>query len=95
MRHQPFLSLCLLGLIALGCKSPMMRVRVPDTASGPPVVNHLTDLGGLPLPELGEIPLVHSDKTLTPGEWIAVRGKIWMPVPNYRLMGKGFPSRAT
>jgi len=78
MRHPlslSFLPLCLLVLTALGCKSPMMRVRVPDTASGPPVVERLTDLGGLPLPELGEIAPIHSDSTLTPGEWIAVRGK--------------------
>jgi hypothetical protein len=61
--------------LLLACSSThVVRVAAPEPSPGIPSIDRLVDLGGLPLPAIGEVPLDHSDARITPGEWVAVLG---------------------
>jgi hypothetical protein len=66
----------LLGCALLSaCAAPLVRVAQPDLREGVPVIDRLVDLGGLPLPDAGQLSQQESDGVLTPGEWVAVLGQ--------------------
>ena len=70
------LGLALLSWGAAGCSGTMSRIAGPSgTPAGPPRIDRVEDLGSLPLSPQGPLDLQQADGLLTPGEWIAIRGK--------------------
>ncbi|MBN2493431.1 MAG: hypothetical protein JXR96_02470 [Deltaproteobacteria bacterium] len=70
--------LCAAALLsAAACSGPMKLVRVaePMRTQDKPEIDRVIDLGGQVLPAQGEIRISDSDGKLSPGEWVAVRGK--------------------
>lgn len=70
------LGIGLLGMMS-GCGGALTRVDRPLLLrpQGPPSIERTQDLGGLPLPAVGQLSVEHSDGLYTPGEWIAVHGQ--------------------
>lgn len=70
------LGVSLLSWGAVGCSGTLSRIAGPSgNPAGPPRIDRIEDLGSLPLSPQGPLDLQQADGLLTPGEWIAIRGK--------------------
>lgn len=91
MMHSSVGSLataCVLGALAFGCRAPQTQAERP---LGPPSIEGVTDLGSLALPAQGDLASMHSDGLLTPGEWMAVRGRNLVAGSELTLGGRSLP----
>jgi hypothetical protein len=90
-RHFVLASGTVLTLLA-GCSAtPVVRIAHPEEVAGPPAIEQLVDLGGMPLAALGELSQEHRDDRLTPGEWVAVLGRSLANKPMVAIDGRPVP----
>ena len=76
-----------------GCGGSLTRIS-PSVAlrpQGPPTIERVQDLGGLPLPPSGPLSTEHSDQVFTPGEWLALQGRNLSPESRIVIGGRTAP----